>query len=67
MLQKIQIQVSPTIAFNEQLLKEEVKQFLSLGDQALFVKPVRRSIDARNRNIKVNLTLHVFVDETTKY
>ncbi|MBK6520847.1 MAG: FAD-binding protein [Sphingobacteriaceae bacterium] len=63
MLQKIQIQVSPTIAFNEQLLKEEVKQFLSLGDQALFVKPVRRSIDARNRNIKVNLTLHVFVDE----
>ena len=63
MQQKIQIQVSPTIAFNEQLLKEEVKQFLSLNDQTVFVKPIRRSIDARNRNIKVNLTLHVFVDE----
>jgi uncharacterized protein len=63
MQQKIQIQVSPTIAYNEQLLKEEVKQFLGLNDQTLFVKPVRRSIDARNRNIKVNLTLDVFVDE----
>src|SRR5688572_12101425 len=63
MQQKIQIQVSPTIAYNEQLLKEEVKQFLGLNDQTLFVKPVRRSIDARNRNIKVNLTIDVFVDE----
>lgn len=63
MQQKIQIQVSPAIAFNEQLLKQEVKQFLNLKDHTLFVKPLKRSIDARNRNIKVNLTLQVFVDE----
>jgi hypothetical protein len=61
--QKIQIQVSPAIAYNEQLLKQEVKHFLNLKDETLFVKPLRRSIDARNRNIKVNLTVQVFIDE----
>jgi uncharacterized FAD-dependent dehydrogenase len=61
--QKIQIQVSPAVAFNEQLLKEEVRQFLNLTRETLFVKPVRRSIDARNRTIKVNLTVQVFIDE----
>lgn len=63
MQQKIQIQVSPAIAYNEQLLKEEVKQFLSLKTETISIKPLKRSIDARNRNIKVNLTLQVFVDE----
>ncbi len=63
MQQKIQIQVSPAIAYNEQLLKQEIKQFLNLKNQTFFVKPLKRSIDARNRNIKVNLTLQVFVDE----
>jgi uncharacterized FAD-dependent dehydrogenase len=63
MQQKIQIQVSPSIAFNEQLLKEEVRSFLQLKEKSFSVKPLKRSIDARNRNIKVNLTLQVFIDE----
>lgn len=63
MQQKIQLQVSPAIAYNEQLLKEEVRSFLQLKDKPFSVKPLKRSIDARNRNIKVNLTLQVFIDE----
>lgn len=64
MQKKIQFQVSPQIAFNEQLLKEEVRDTLSLkSDQPFTIKPLKRSIDARSRNIKVNLTLDVFIDE----
>jgi uncharacterized FAD-dependent dehydrogenase len=64
MQKKIQFQVSPQIAFNEQLLKEEVKENLQItSDQKFFIKPLKRSIDARSRNIKVNLTLDIFIDE----
>lgn len=65
MQKKIQFQVSPQIAFNEQLLKEEVRETLSLkSDEPFSIKLFKRSIDARSRNIKVNLTLDVFIDET---
>jgi len=61
---KLQLQVSPQTAVNEQLLKEEARLQLELKpDSNLFVKILKRSIDARNRNIKINLTLLVAVDE----
>lgn len=63
MQKKIQLQVSPAVAYNEQLLKEEVIQALQLHNQNIHLKLNKRSIDARSRNIKINLTLDVFIDE----
>jgi hypothetical protein len=61
---KLQLQVSPQTAVNEQLLKEEVKQQLSVKeDSMLQLKILKRSIDARGRSIKINLTLLAAVDE----
>jgi uncharacterized FAD-dependent dehydrogenase len=61
---KLQLQVSPATALNEALLKEEVKQQLSLKEQAtLHIKILKRSIDARGRSIKINLSVLAAVDE----
>ncbi len=64
MHQKIQLQVSPPVAANEQSLKDEVRQSLGLNsDQHFSIQIQKRSIDARSRNIKINLTLDVFMNE----
>jgi uncharacterized FAD-dependent dehydrogenase len=61
---KLQLQVSPQTALNEALLKEEVKQQLSLKDSSILnIKILKRSIDARGRKILINLTLLAAVDE----
>ena len=61
---KIQLQVNPQTAFTETLLKEEVRQYLALKENAsLNIKLLKRSIDARGRDIKINLTLMAAVDE----
>jgi hypothetical protein len=55
---KIQLKVSPQTAVNEQQIKEEVKQQLRLKENSkLFVKVLKRSIDARSRSIEINLTV----------
>jgi uncharacterized FAD-dependent dehydrogenase len=64
MQKKVQLQVGPQIAVNEALLKAEVKQLLHLEEnKTLQVKILKRSIDARGRNIKINLTLLAAIDE----
>ncbi len=64
MQHKLQIQVSPQIAINEQLLKEEVKLHLTLKPEStLQIKLLKRSIDARGRKIKINVTVLVAVGE----
>ena len=61
---KLQLQVSPQTAINETLLKEEIKQQLSLKENtALNLKILKRSIDARGRKIRINLTVLAAVDE----
>jgi uncharacterized FAD-dependent dehydrogenase len=61
---KIQLQVSPQTALQEGLLKQEVKHQLALDEHSTIqLKLLKRSIDARGRNIKINLTLLVSVDE----
>ncbi len=65
MKKTIQLQLPPKVAYNEQLLKEEIKEQLSLKSSEQFsIQPVKRSIDARGRNIKINLTVDVYVNET---
>ena len=61
---KLQLQVSPQTAHNEQLLKEEIKQQLSVEENStLHIKILKRSIDARGRKIRINLTVLASVDE----
>lgn len=61
---KLQLQVSPQTALNEQDLKTEIRQQLSLkADAFLQIKILKRSIDARGRKIKINLTVLAAVDE----
>jgi uncharacterized FAD-dependent dehydrogenase len=64
---KLQLQVSPTTALNEQILKEEARKSLSVSNNDhVAIKILKRSIDARNRNIKINVTLLVSVNEEIK-
>lgn len=64
---KIQLQVSPQTALLEQALKQEVKLQLALKeDDQIQIKLLKRSIDARARNIKINLSLFVSVNEVIK-
>lgn len=64
MLKQLQLQVSPATANNEILLKEEVALHLGFNPNISFtIKILKRSIDARNRNIKINLTLVAAINE----
>lgn len=64
MKKTIQLQLPAQTAFNEQLLKEEVSAQLSLTKtDNFFIQPVKRSIDARGKNIKINLTIDVYINE----
>ncbi|MBA3683268.1 MAG: FAD-binding protein [Bacteroidetes bacterium] len=61
---KVQLKVSPQTAVNEQLLKEEVKHQLQIKENStLFIKILKRSIDARSRKIEINLTVLAAIDE----
>ena len=58
MKKELNLAIPAHLAYNEQLLKQEVANQLSLKSTDLFfIKPLKRSIDARSRNIKVNLNL----------
>lgn len=64
MIKSLQLQLPPSIAFQEQALKKEIQQQLSLDEtQTVQLKLHKRSIDARAKQIKVNLSLDVFIDE----
>lgn len=64
MKKELQLAIAPHIAFNEQLLKQEIAEQFSLKPTDTFhIKPLRRSIDARSRNIKVNLKVAVWINE----
>jgi uncharacterized FAD-dependent dehydrogenase len=65
MKKTLQMQLSPRVAYTEQLLKEEIKEQLALKASDTFsVQPLKRSIDARGKNIKINLTVDVFINES---
>ncbi len=64
MKKEIQLVLPPNIAFNEQLLKQDIGESLGLKESdTFFVKPLKRSIDARSRNIKINLKVEVIINE----
>ncbi len=64
MKKELQLAIAPHVAYNEVLLKEEVARQLSLNvTDTFYVEPLRRSIDARSKNIKINLKVAVFINE----
>lgn len=64
MVNEYQIRVEPHIAANEQSIKKYIAQAKGLDARSVTaVRVLRRSIDARQRTIYVNLSIRVFVNE----
>ncbi|MGL5888550.1 MAG: NAD(P)/FAD-dependent oxidoreductase [Bacteroidia bacterium] len=64
MVQVLDLIVAPQIAFDELQLRNYLTEYFGINDTELSGwRLLRRSVDARNRNIKVNLRLEVFVNE----
>ena len=65
MKHELNLVVSPKEAANEIFLKEIVaKQLSSTASNITFLKILKRSVDARSRNIKINLKIAAYVNET---
>ena len=65
MQQEFQIQVSPEVAQDNEQLKRYVAETQKINfDEIKHVEIVKRSIDARQRNVKINLRVTVFIKET---
>lgn len=64
MQQEFQIQVSPEVAQDNEQLKKYVAETQKINfDKIEHVEIVKRSIDARQRNVKINLRVNVFTKE----
>lgn len=64
MIKEVQLRVEPQFAYNEQVLKETVSRQCGLDVRTITaVRTLKKSIDARQRTIFVNLTLRVFINE----
>jgi hypothetical protein len=60
----LKLVIPPDIAYDPIRLKEYVRQELTLSHETVLeIHPLRRSIDARGRQIKINLEIEVWVDE----
>jgi uncharacterized FAD-dependent dehydrogenase len=61
MYKTIDVVVSPEVAFQEDQLRKYVLKALKISDsEEVNVRTLRRSIDARSRNIKVNISAEAF-------
>ncbi len=64
MVKEVQLRVEPQFAYNEQALKQTVSRQCAVDVRTITaVHTLKRSIDARQRTIFVNLTLRVFINE----
>ncbi len=65
MIEEYQLRVSPQVASSEQGIKAWLSQEKGLDVRTLnLVRVVKRSIDARQRTIYVNLKVRVYINET---
>lgn len=68
MIQSIQMRVDPRTAANPLLLAAEASRMLDIdANRITKVMITKRSIDARQRKIMVNLSVNVFVDQQPDY
>lgn len=64
MIKETQIRVVPQVAYNEQNVKEYVAKEMGLDRRTIkHIRVIKRSIDARQRQVYVNLTLRIFLNE----
>lgn len=64
MVKEIQVRVMPQVAYSEQNITDYVSRELSLDRRTVkAVRVLKKSIDARQRQVFVNLTLRVFINE----
>lgn len=64
MNKKIVLSLPPEVAFQPEKLQEYVKKQLKVSDQdELNIQLQKRSIDARSREVKVNLEAHIYINE----
>ena len=62
MPREIQLQVAPEVAATEVLLKEHIAKLLKISANEIdHIVPVKRSIDARQKAIKINYKVKVFL------
>ena len=65
MLHNISTRVTPDVAGSEERLKKHVAALLKIDARTITtLRTRRRSIDARQRTIYINLTLDVYINET---
>ncbi|MFN0049330.1 MAG: NAD(P)/FAD-dependent oxidoreductase [Cytophagales bacterium] len=64
MVKEIQLVLPPEIAFDAEKLNYEAKKIAGFDDNnQVFVQIIRRSIDARGRQVRVNISVKVFSNE----
>lgn len=64
MTEEFQIRVLPQVAYNEANLKAYIAQEKGLDQRTIYrVRVLKRSIDARHRDIYVNLKVRIYVNE----
>ena len=63
MIKNIEVELPPEIAFNPSLFEENILKQIGNPTSKVFIRPLRRSIDARSRQIKVNVIAEVYIDE----
>ncbi|MBA3706626.1 MAG: FAD-binding protein [Bacteroidetes bacterium] len=63
MKHELQLVLSPEDAANDDIIKSIAAKQLSISTGITFIKILKRSIDARSRNIKINLKIEVYIDE----
>lgn len=64
MIQELNLVLSPEEAATDAVVKQHAAKLLSLAPNSIsFIRILKRSIDARSRNIKVNLKIEVYVNE----
>ncbi|MCU0468252.1 MAG: FAD-dependent monooxygenase, partial [Arcicella sp.] len=64
MYKKLSLVLEPEIAFDEENLKSHLCKILHIShDSEPFIRPLKRSIDARGRQVRVNVETELFLDE----
>ena len=63
MTEELQLRLSPDIAFDENNMRDYISKEKGCRPDQLFVRIVKRSIDARQKRVMVNLTLRLYIGE----
>ena len=64
MHKNLSLVLEPEIAFDEENFRDYIHKLLQFPeDSTSFIRPLKRSIDARGRQVKVNVEAEVFINE----